>query len=51
MPMASLMHDRFVAALSQGLGDADWSAIARVAYKSAALWGRQILSKYGGSYE
>jgi 3-hydroxyisobutyrate dehydrogenase-like beta-hydroxyacid dehydrogenase len=37
MPMVSLMHDRFVAALAQGLGDADWSAIARVAYKSAGL--------------
>ena len=37
MPMASLVHDRFVAALAQGLGDADWSAIARVAYRDAGL--------------
>ncbi|MGA9463259.1 MAG: NAD(P)-dependent oxidoreductase, partial [Terracidiphilus sp.] len=37
MPMASLMHDRFVAALAQGLGNADWSAIAQVTYKSAGL--------------
>ena len=37
MPMASLMHDRFVAALAQGLENADWSAIARVAYKNAGL--------------
>jgi 3-hydroxyisobutyrate dehydrogenase-like beta-hydroxyacid dehydrogenase len=37
MPMASLMHDRFVAALAQGLEDADWSAIARVTYRSAGL--------------
>ena len=37
MPMASLVHDRFVAALAQGLGDADWSAIARVAYRNAGL--------------
>jgi 3-hydroxyisobutyrate dehydrogenase-like beta-hydroxyacid dehydrogenase len=37
MPMASLMHDRFVAALAQGLKDADWSAVARVAYKNAGL--------------
>jgi 3-hydroxyisobutyrate dehydrogenase-like beta-hydroxyacid dehydrogenase len=37
MPMVSLMHDRFVAALAQGLEDADWSAIARVAYRSAGL--------------
>src|SRR5262249_20029154 len=25
-PMASLVHDRFVAALAQGLGEADWAA-------------------------
>src|SRR5271167_2096117 len=37
MPMASLMHDRFVAAMAQGLGNADWSAVAQVAYKSAGL--------------
>ena len=37
MPMASLMHDRFVAALALGLENADWSAIARVTYKNAGL--------------
>jgi 3-hydroxyisobutyrate dehydrogenase-like beta-hydroxyacid dehydrogenase len=37
MPMASLMHDRFVAALAQGLESADWSAIARVTYRNAGL--------------
>jgi 3-hydroxyisobutyrate dehydrogenase-like beta-hydroxyacid dehydrogenase len=37
MPMASLVHDRFVAALAQGLGDADWSAIARVSLRNAGL--------------
>jgi 3-hydroxyisobutyrate dehydrogenase-like beta-hydroxyacid dehydrogenase len=37
MPMASLVHDRFVAALAQGLGDSDWSAIARISYKDAGL--------------
>jgi 3-hydroxyisobutyrate dehydrogenase-like beta-hydroxyacid dehydrogenase len=37
MPMASLIHDRFVAALAQGLGEADWAAIARISYKSAGL--------------
>jgi 3-hydroxyisobutyrate dehydrogenase-like beta-hydroxyacid dehydrogenase len=37
MPMASLMHDRFVAALAQGLEDADWSAIARITFKNAGL--------------
>ena len=37
MPMASLVHDRFVAALAQGLGEADWAAIARISYQSAGL--------------
>ena len=37
MPMASLVHDRFVAALAQGWDEADWSAIARVASRSAGL--------------
>ncbi len=37
MPMASLVHDRFVAALAQGLGEADWAAIARISYRSAGL--------------
>jgi len=37
MPMASLVHDRFVAALAQGLGEADWAAIARLSYQNAGL--------------
>ena len=37
MPMASLIHDQFIAALAQGLGEADWSAIARVAARNAGL--------------
>lgn len=37
MPMASLVHDRFVAAMAQGLENADWSAVARIAYKNAGL--------------
>ena len=37
MPMASLIHDRFVAALAQGLDEADWSAIARISYQDAGL--------------
>jgi 3-hydroxyisobutyrate dehydrogenase-like beta-hydroxyacid dehydrogenase len=37
MPMASLVHDRFVAALAQGLGESDWAAIARISYKDAGL--------------
>ena len=37
MPMASLVHDRFVAALAQGLSEADWAGIARIAYLNAGL--------------
>ncbi len=37
MPMASLVHDRFVAALARGLSESDWSAIARLSYESAGL--------------
>ena len=37
MPMASLVHDRFVTALARGLGEADWAAIARLAYENAGL--------------
>ena len=37
MPMASLVRDRFVAALAQGLGEADWAAIARISYLNAGL--------------
>src|SRR5882672_2801264 len=37
MPMASLVHDRFLAALAQGFGDADWAAIARISYQNAGL--------------
>src|SRR5882672_9677219 len=39
MPMASLVHDRFVAALAQGLGESDWAAIARISYQNAGLEG------------
>ena len=37
MPIASLIRDHFVAALAQGLGEADWSAIAKVSYRNAGL--------------
>jgi 3-hydroxyisobutyrate dehydrogenase-like beta-hydroxyacid dehydrogenase len=37
MPMASLVHDRFVAAIAQGFADSDWSAIARVSFRNAGL--------------
>jgi 3-hydroxyisobutyrate dehydrogenase-like beta-hydroxyacid dehydrogenase len=37
MPMASLIHDRFLAAMAQGLEEADWSAIAKISMRSAGL--------------
>jgi 3-hydroxyisobutyrate dehydrogenase-like beta-hydroxyacid dehydrogenase len=37
MPMASLVRDRFLAAMAQGLSEADWSAIARMAAQEAGL--------------
>ncbi|HEX7284539.1 MAG TPA: NAD(P)-dependent oxidoreductase [Candidatus Angelobacter sp.] len=37
MPMASLVRDRFLAAMAKGLGEADWSAIARMAAQEAGL--------------
>jgi len=42
MPMASLVHDRFVAALARGLGESDWAAIARVSYQDAGL-GKEVI--------
>jgi 3-hydroxyisobutyrate dehydrogenase-like beta-hydroxyacid dehydrogenase len=38
MPMASLIHDRFVTALARGLGGADWAAIARLSYEDGGIW-------------
>ena len=37
MPMASLIHDRFVTALAQGMSEDDWSAIARISFQDAGL--------------
>jgi 3-hydroxyisobutyrate dehydrogenase-like beta-hydroxyacid dehydrogenase len=37
MPLASLIHDRFVAAMAGGLEQADWAAFARIAYQQAGL--------------
>jgi len=37
MPMASLVRDRFLAALAQGMGESDWSSIARISAKEAGL--------------
>jgi 3-hydroxyisobutyrate dehydrogenase-like beta-hydroxyacid dehydrogenase len=37
MPMASLIRDRFLAAMGQGMGELDWSAIARISAMEAGL--------------
>jgi len=37
MPMASLVRDRFLAALAQGMAESDWSAISRISAKDAGL--------------
>lgn len=37
LPLASLIHDRFVAAIAQGLSNEDWSAISRGAFRDAGL--------------
>lgn len=37
MPMASLVRDRMLAAAAQGMGEADWSAIARISLREAGL--------------
>jgi 3-hydroxyisobutyrate dehydrogenase-like beta-hydroxyacid dehydrogenase len=37
MPLASLIHDRFLSALALEMDHADWSAIAAVAFRDAGL--------------
>jgi len=37
MPMASLIRDRMLTATAQGLGEADWAAIARISFQEAGL--------------
>jgi 3-hydroxyisobutyrate dehydrogenase-like beta-hydroxyacid dehydrogenase len=37
MPMASLVRDRFLAALGQGMGELDWSAISKLSAKDVGL--------------
>jgi 3-hydroxyisobutyrate dehydrogenase-like beta-hydroxyacid dehydrogenase len=37
LPMASLVHDHFVAAMAQGLADADWSAVSQISARNAGL--------------
>ena len=37
MPMASLIRDRFLAAIAEGLSESDWSAISSIAFRDAGL--------------
>ncbi len=37
MPVASLVHDHFLAGVAQGEGDSDWSALARLCARNAGL--------------
>jgi len=37
MPMASLIRDRMLTAVAQGMGEADWAAIARISFREAGL--------------
>jgi 3-hydroxyisobutyrate dehydrogenase-like beta-hydroxyacid dehydrogenase len=37
LPIASIVRDNFVDAIAHGEGDKDWSAVARVAFRRAAL--------------
>ena len=37
MPMASLIRDRFISAIAQGLSESDWSAIAGLPFRDAGL--------------
>jgi len=37
MPMANLIHDRFISALARGLEEADWCAIAQLAASDAGV--------------
>jgi 3-hydroxyisobutyrate dehydrogenase-like beta-hydroxyacid dehydrogenase len=39
MPLASLLRDRFLAAMAQGRGNSDWTAIAALAAEDAGLEG------------
>ncbi len=37
LPLASLVHDRMLAALARGYGDQDWAAFARISAEEAGL--------------
>jgi 3-hydroxyisobutyrate dehydrogenase-like beta-hydroxyacid dehydrogenase len=37
MPVGSVLHDRFLTAVARGLGEKDWSAIAKLQAENAGL--------------
>jgi len=37
MPSASLIHDHFISAIANGMGELDWSALAQIAAQNAGL--------------
>jgi 3-hydroxyisobutyrate dehydrogenase-like beta-hydroxyacid dehydrogenase len=37
MPIATLVGNNFLAAIAQGFGESDWSAVARVTFRNAGL--------------
>jgi len=37
MPFASVVRDRFLAAMATGLSESDWAAIARISYENAGV--------------
>ena len=37
LPMASLIRDRMLAAMAQGMAEADWGAFARISLREAGL--------------
>jgi 3-hydroxyisobutyrate dehydrogenase-like beta-hydroxyacid dehydrogenase len=39
MPIASVLHDRYLQGVAQGMGDVDWSGAARIVAQSAGLDG------------
>jgi len=39
MPLASLLHDHMLAAVARGMGDLDWSALAKLSAERAGLGG------------
>jgi 3-hydroxyisobutyrate dehydrogenase-like beta-hydroxyacid dehydrogenase len=41
MPMASLLRDQMLSAVAHGMGDLDWSALARVSAERAGLGGER----------